>query len=142
MPAGILARKQTRLGPLPMQRDGKLGHSGYPVRTAAQAAAIVFLGSKNGLSTIVACAGPCGIRTTTSEPIVEQSTEIIARAMFRSRRGEYTADVTLPTTSPFLVTGQNVVFGPASGAPSMRKPTCLRVAPDSRIRRSASLPMK
>jgi hypothetical protein len=50
--------------------------------------------------------------------------DTIPRAIFSFKRGEYTAEVTLPMLLLFLSIGQKVVLGPSKGSQSIIMPTC------------------
>jgi hypothetical protein len=66
------------------------------------AAAMLFFGSKKGRSTTVASHGPLCVITDTELPNTAWLISTIAKAMFCFNRGEYTADVTRPMTTPSL----------------------------------------
>ena len=132
-----------RLGQDPEVRPSPAVGGRHPLKNALfYADAMDFFGSKNGRSATVADIGPEFESTTTPVSSSANSVAIIARAMFLSRRGEWMAEVTLPTVWLSTVMGQNEVFGPGNGLPSIMRPTCLRVTPCSWIRRRAALPMK
>ena len=78
---------------------------------------------------MVAFTNPLGVSTLRDVPISEVAIELIARAILRLRRGEYTAEVTFPTHWLPLCNGQKFVFGSFSGGQSIYNPTCLRFTP-------------
>src|SRR2546428_13962356 len=67
---------------------------------------ISFFGSTKGIVTTVAFAGPSGVSTCNAVPTPASARGTIAYPMLRFRRGEYTAEVTVPILAPLLVTGQ------------------------------------
>src|SRR5918996_1632885 len=101
---------------------------------------ICLPGSTNGIGTTVASRSPSEVATRSGVPSSESATRVQAKPMFRSSRGDHTAEVTSPTRSPFEDTGHLVVFM-SRRSPVISTPTTFRVTPSSRIRRRASLPM-
>src|SRR5712691_3969319 len=61
--------------------------------------------------------------------------------MFFRRRGEWIADVTLPTPEPPDVAGHFTVFRPGKGAPSSSTPLICLATPAVAIRLSAAIEM-
>src|SRR2546428_13288208 len=59
--------------------------------------------------------------------------------MFVRRRGEWIADVTLPTTEPPDVAGHFTVLSPGKGAPSSSTPLICLAMPAAAIRLSAAI---
>ena len=98
------------------------------VQLESKPAVIFFFGSKNGRSTTNALRCCVPTRTRSSVPKAIWSTDTIASAIFFCKRGEKTAEVTLPIVSSLFVMVQKLVFGPVKGAPEH-----LRLADDREI---------
>src|SRR4029453_9643290 len=108
---------------------------------AVQDTGICFDGSTNGIGVTVPVRGPNSVWTDTTWPSWLRPAGSQQQPMFGPSRGEWIAEVTLPTWAPSIEAGHLTALSAGKGSPSKTTPLILALTPPSFIRRYAPIEM-